>query len=194
MNNDQYKVFSLENLIDIIIKSKYYVTTFTLIVILLLFVLNSFSFYLGMIIGIAMTLIIEILFVYYFFGLSSNDIPTILPNILESPEVRPISNLMDIEDLLEVAEEENKNDVRILYKSICHRDEEIVNKLYIDQNFYCNCKFNPENIITIAKMRGDTAYKFTQNIVCIFNLAYLFCFHSIIFKKYFSFIKEILTT
>jgi hypothetical protein len=132
---------------------------------LVFFIFNSFSFYLGLIVGVLSILLIEILFIYYFLGLR-NDIPR-KPQIIESPEYRPLSSRLDIEDMGEVAEEENKNDVKILYRSICekNRDEEIEKKLYIDQNYYCNCKFNPENIITIAKMRGEAANRYTQNIV-----------------------------
>jgi hypothetical protein len=125
-----------------------------------------------------MTLGLELIFIYHFLGFRSNDIPR-KPQIIESPEIRP--RLDEIEEIDDVAEEENKNDVKILYRSICEKkEEEIVKKLYIDQNYYCNCKFNPENIITIAKLRGEAANRYTQNIVVYINLDVIFKYYSVL--------------
>jgi hypothetical protein len=171
MLNGKYRVFSLEYITDKVMLSKYYITTGTVGIISIFFIFNSLSFYIGLLIGIMLTLLLEIYFVYYFLGFSSNDVVIPMP-LIDSPKIGPISEMIDVEDLAEVAEEENKNDVKILYRSICdkNREEGFVKKIYVDQNYYCKCKFNPDNITSIAKLRGDSANKYAQNIVNFNNL------------------------
>jgi hypothetical protein len=138
-----------------------------LIVSLLAYLIN-FSFLLGFFVGVISLLIFGIIFLSKYLGLNF-DKKTLLPSTVPPQRSNPVPTAFYTDD--DVADEENKNDIRILYKSKIinsHKNKFDLNNLYVDQNLYCQCKLNPENFDMILNAKIQTINKFTITTVKLF--------------------------
>ena len=126
-----------------------------------------------MLVGIIFTLSIELVVLYFFLGLRSSNF--VKQEIIKIPEDNKFESDIPCEDVCDVAEEENKNDLKILYRSVVEKynfhDANNLANLYIDHNYYCVCKFSPENFINILKLRTEVGSNFSNNIVILIKLA-----------------------
>jgi hypothetical protein len=165
MENGQPQNLQLQDYVNKIKSNKSYLIGFAILIISTYFTYTNLSFISGFIIGVICILCIEIIILYYYLGMkvSTN----------QQPE-QAISNQVPppiIEDNDEVAEEENKNDIKIIYRSLkknkSSKKLEHLSNLYIDQNFYCCCKLNSDNFEKPIRVRIDDINNFTRNIVRI---------------------------
>jgi len=172
MINEKPNNVSLQKLTDFIIQTRNLMFIFFIILFSSLLIFNSIIFILGIIVGIILTILVEIIVLYFFLGLRSSNI--IRQEVNKLPEEIKLCDI-SCEEVCEVAEEENKNDLKIFYRSVVEKspikDDHKLENLYIDHNYYCVCKFSPENFINIIKLRTEVGSNFSNNIVILNNIA-----------------------